>query len=191
MLHSSLCAPCTHSAVCWIGSRKEATGKIRVVHHADGYSCRRASRKLLYVGNTSFISRSISIATILGSGINRPELFLRLSVCSIAVVSSEFLRGGKKENTGRRRWWSFRRGYHRSLPFVAIFERSKVARLPQNLMSYITSFSSSFTRHLLHDQCSPWSLNRREFRRIFRFASRIFLIILEEINREHKRESFL
>jgi len=64
----------------WIGSRKEATGNIRVVHHADGYSCRRASRKLLYAGNTSFISRSISIATILGSGIN--------SVLNSSFVSS-------------------------------------------------------------------------------------------------------
>lgn len=94
-----LCVPGAYSAdsLNWI--EKEAVGKIRVVHHADGYSCRRASRKLLYAGNTSFISRSISIATILGSGINCPELFPRLFACSILVVLGEFLR----------RWWEKRK----------------------------------------------------------------------------------
>lgn len=98
-MYPILCVPGTYSAdsLNWI--EKEAVGKIRVVHHADGYSCRRASRKLLYAGNTSFISRSISIATILGSGINCPELFPRLFACSILVVLGEFLR----------RWWEKRK----------------------------------------------------------------------------------
>jgi len=47
----------------WIEKRGYGKDTSAVVHHADRYSCRRASRKLLYTGNTSFISRSISVAT--------------------------------------------------------------------------------------------------------------------------------
>lgn len=45
----------------WIEKRGYGKDTSAMVHHADRYSCRRASGKLLYTGNTSFISRSISV----------------------------------------------------------------------------------------------------------------------------------
>jgi len=75
--YSMLCVTRTFSAdsLNWIEKRGYGKDTSAMAHHADRYSC-RASRKLLCTGNTSFISRSISVSQLLG--VNQFVLFLRL-----------------------------------------------------------------------------------------------------------------
>lgn len=100
-----LCITCTYSAdsLNWIEKRGYGKDTSAMVHHADRYSCRRASRKLLYTGNTSFISWSISVVTTPYRYKPFRTLPSSLLLFDIQRISS---RSSKKEK-GWGRWGPF------------------------------------------------------------------------------------